>query len=87
MVGFDLIPVDLGQYPGVESQRWADADVGQAADYMRWTHENPDAARQLGERGRARIASQLAPATVGSAMVRLFAEPEAIGDTHEVAYR
>ncbi len=72
IVDYTLVPVAQREYPGVEGQRWAEADVAQATGYMRWIHENPRLARQLGERGRTRIATRLAPATVGAAMVELI---------------
>ena len=72
IVGYTLVPVRPGEYPGVEGQRWAEADAGQAAAFMRWVHDQPEAARQLGERGRRRAEQQLAPARIGEAAVRLL---------------
>src|SRR3546814_19524450 len=34
LVDHELVPVQTGEYPFAEGQHWADADTGQAADYM-----------------------------------------------------
>ena len=65
LVRYTLRPVEAGEYPGVEGQSWADADISQAAGFMRWVHENPQQARQLGERAKQKIESTLSPTLVG----------------------
>ncbi len=72
VVDYTLVPVLPGEYPGVEGQLWAEADLAQAARSMRWVHDEPERARELGERGRQRVASRLAPAAVGAAMVDMI---------------
>ena len=75
VVGFDLVDVQPGEYPGVEGQRWADANVAEAARYMRWVQDNPAEARELGLRGQRRAAAMLAPAKIGADMVALLRAP------------
>ncbi len=72
VVDYTLVPVQPNEYPGVERQRWADADVGQAAAYMRWVHEQPEAALAMAQRGRQRVLELLDPAKVGAAMVAMM---------------
>jgi glycosyltransferase involved in cell wall biosynthesis len=72
VVGYTLVPVMPGEYPGVEGQRWAEADVAQAARYMRWIQEEPEAARAMGLRGQQRATAMLAPAKIGADMLGLL---------------
>ncbi len=68
IVDHELIPVVPGEYPGVEGQRWADANVETAARHMRQIHERPDEARRMGERGRAQITRLHNPHVIGEKM-------------------
>ena len=70
VVDYDLIAVDKDEYPGVTGQSWADANVTTAARHMRWVHENPAKARELGARGRERIRQLYGTKTVGDGMLR-----------------
>ena len=72
VVGYSMIPVDPGDYPGVEDQRWAEPDTGQAASYMRWVHEQPEAARAMGRRGQERVSAMLDPAKIGADILALL---------------
>jgi glycosyltransferase involved in cell wall biosynthesis len=69
VVDYTLVPVGLTDYPGVENQRWAEADIADAARHLRWVHERPEEARMLALRGQLRIRDKLSPAKVGAAMV------------------
>jgi glycosyltransferase involved in cell wall biosynthesis len=69
-VDYELTSVLETEYPGVTGQRWADANVKTAAQYMRWVHENPAAARAIGKRGREQIRDMYNPRTVGQSMLR-----------------
>jgi glycosyltransferase involved in cell wall biosynthesis len=71
LVRYTLRPVKVGEYPGVEGQSWADADVGQAAEFMRWVHKNPQQARDLGERARKKIQDTLSPLLIGHKILNL----------------
>lgn len=59
LVDFTLVPVGEGEYPGGEGQRWADADVGQAAAWMRRLADDPAAAAALGSAGRKYVEATL----------------------------
>jgi glycosyltransferase involved in cell wall biosynthesis len=72
IVNYTLVPVALEEYPGVEQQRWADADVADAARHMRWIHDQPEAARAMALRGQQRIKHELSPAKVGAAMIEML---------------
>ena len=78
LVDYRLVQVDLGQYLGVERQRWADANVASAAHYMRIIHERPDEARRIGERGRARIMRLLDPSVIGPRLLSAVTELSAL---------
>ena len=74
IVGYSLVPVEPGQYPGVEGQRWAEADVADAARHMRWIHDEPEAAREMGLRGQQRVHQQLSTAEVGRSLRAMLCE-------------
>jgi glycosyltransferase involved in cell wall biosynthesis len=79
MVEYSLVPVQPNAYPGVEGQRWAEPEVADAARYMRWVHEHPEAARAMGHRARLKISTMLAPERIGRGMIALM--QTAAGDT------
>ncbi len=68
IVDYELVPVTHGEYPGVEGQRWADANVETAARHMRQIYERPDEARRIGELGRAQVLRLLDPHVIGETM-------------------
>ena len=72
VVGYELVDVRPGEYPGVEGQRWAEADVAQAARYMRWVHDDPAEAIAMGLRGQCHAAAMLAPAKIGADLEELL---------------
>ena len=76
VVDYTLVPVEQTDYPGVEHQRWAEADIADAARHMRWIHEQPDQAHMLALRGQQRIGDLLSPAKVGSAMIAMLLDGE-----------
>lgn len=59
LVDYTLVPVREGEYPGGEGQRWADADVAQAATWMRRLADDRAAAAALGEAGRQHVQAVL----------------------------
>ncbi len=69
VVGYRLVPVGAGDYPGAEGQTWAEANIAQAAQAMRRIHDDPDSARATGERGRARIEHLYDPLVSGRAIL------------------
>jgi len=75
LVSYKLVPVDdpQGTYT-VPGAQWAEADVGDAAAWLKRLCEDPEFRRQLGERGRA----------AASAKLSLAAYRRAIGDSLEM---
>jgi len=72
-VSYRLVPVE-DPYDGAfmaDGQLWADADVGNAADWLRRLAADPDLRRKLGEAARADIARQLSPATIAQRIATL----------------
>jgi hypothetical protein len=61
--------VGVHEYPGVEQQRWAAADVKSAAKQMLHVFQEPERTKTLGLLGRERIQKQYSPDVVGRAMV------------------
>lgn len=59
LVDYTLVPLADGEYPGGEGQRWADADVDQAAAWMRRLVDEPGLAAELGLRGKEKIEATL----------------------------
>ena len=64
LVRFTLVPVKPGQYPFGEGQRWAEPDATHAASLMAKLAGDPEAATQLGERGRLHVQRVLSPERV-----------------------
>lgn len=75
LVDYKLRPVAPDEYPGVHEDTvvsWADPDIDMAAAHMRHVHEQPEAARALGERARARIEQRYGPEKVGATMLEVL---------------
>lgn len=70
LVGYALQPVQEGQYPFWQGQRWAEPDVSQAASYMRRLADEPAYAARIGERAAARIRRTLSPELLGAQLAR-----------------
>lgn len=68
LVDYTLIPLQEGEYPFWQDQVWADADVEQAAWYMRRLLDEPGFARDLGARARAHILQAHSSVAVGRQM-------------------
>ena len=75
LVGYHLRQLDGSESyesPGVEAvyepgQLWADADVEQAARWMRLLYENPGLRKRIGAIGAATIKARYSPAAAGAA--------------------
>jgi len=65
LVDYRLIPVPENGYPHWEGQVWADPDVEAAARYIRRLADDAAFARHIGEQGRLRVRSCLAPEVTG----------------------
>ncbi|HEY0333721.1 MAG TPA: glycosyltransferase family 4 protein [Stenotrophomonas sp.] len=56
LVGYHLVPVTEGDYPGAEKAEWANANVCQAAEFMRRLVDEPGFATRLGAAAAADVA-------------------------------
>lgn len=77
LVDYTLVPVGTGQYPGGEGQRWADADIKQAAGWMRRLADDPVFARELGERARKKVETTLSGTSAARRIVARMKDIEA----------
>jgi glycosyltransferase involved in cell wall biosynthesis len=83
-VDFDLVPVAVDEYPGVDGQRWANASVDHAATQMRRVYEKPEEARLIGERAREKIVDLYSPSVVGKKMLEAIL---ALGEESKTSLR
>ena len=76
LVKYTLVPVDdpQGTYI-VPGAKWAEADVGDAAAWLRRLYEDPEFRRQLGERGKAAATAKLSLAAYRRAIGDSLGEP------------
>jgi hypothetical protein len=65
LVDYELVPVQPGEYPGLDGQNWADAKIETAARHMRAIYERREEGRRIGELGKRAIKRQLAPSVIG----------------------
>jgi glycosyltransferase involved in cell wall biosynthesis len=70
LVRHGLVRLEEDHPPYPRGGVWADPDLAQAAELMRWVYENRDAARELGRRAAKDIWKHLAPAAVGERIVQ-----------------
>ncbi len=73
LVGYRFVAVGEGEYPDSAGQRWAEADVDEAAAWMRRLADEQDLAQRIGARAQADVARRLAPAGAGEALTRVLA--------------
>lgn len=69
LVAYTLVPVNDGEYAHHEGQRWAAADVADAARWMRRLVDEPGLAQALGERARRSILQTLSPERAARALI------------------
>jgi glycosyltransferase involved in cell wall biosynthesis len=69
LVGYELVPVGGGEYPGAEGQVWAEPDIEQAAAAMRQVVGNSAFANRLGGAGQRRIRELYDPTAIGRGYV------------------
>ncbi len=76
LVKYTLVPVDdpQGTYT-VPGAKWAEADVGDAAAWLRRLYENPEFRRRLGERGKAAATRKLSLAAYRRAIGDSLGDP------------
>ncbi|MCL2227076.1 MAG: glycosyltransferase family 4 protein [Oscillospiraceae bacterium] len=66
MVDFEFITIEKDQGPYAAGNRWADANVSQAADYMRKLYEDDEYRSKLIENAKNSISATLAPKRIAS---------------------
>jgi glycosyltransferase involved in cell wall biosynthesis len=76
LVDWRPAPVEAGSAIYTAGARWAEPDVEQAAELMRWVCSDPAAGRRA-EAGRERVRRLLAPGVVGARVGARLAEIEA----------
>lgn len=59
LVDHALVPVQPGEYPFAEGQQWADADAGQAADYMAALVDDPTHGYAIGRAASRSVRTQI----------------------------
>jgi hypothetical protein len=69
LVDYKLVPVGEGQYPYWQDQHWAEADVEQAAAFMRRVSEDRAWARALGGRAAGDVRAKLSRGACAGAML------------------
>jgi len=65
LVDYRLVDVGPDEYPHAAGQRWADPDLGQAAEYMRRAVSDPAWGAELAKAGRELVESQHGVQAVG----------------------
>jgi glycosyltransferase involved in cell wall biosynthesis len=88
LVGYRLIPVTTSEIhfnPGMEivyepEQLWAQADIGQAARWMRMLYENPRLRDQIGAAGSETIAKRYNSAAAGAVAAERLADIASVLD-------
>ena len=72
LVGYSLVPVQEGEYPAWQGQRWAEPDIDEAAAYLRRLADDPAYARQIGTKAQASVRKTLsASASLAAINARL----------------
>ncbi|MDQ4120877.1 MAG: glycosyltransferase family 4 protein [Acidobacteriota bacterium] len=69
-VRFDLVTLNDAVRSYKKGSHWADPSVEHAAELMRYVFENPEKAREIGERAARDIRETLSPAAVGERIRR-----------------
>jgi glycosyltransferase involved in cell wall biosynthesis len=59
LVGYSLVPVEEGQYPAWQGQRWAEPEIDEAARHLRRLADDPAYARRIGKRAQASVRNTL----------------------------
>lgn len=80
-VRYELVPVGPDEYPGAAGQVWADADIGHAAEQMRYVYGDPAAAARIGERARRDLRAHYSAAKIGAGYVKWLQDAGVIART------
>ena len=73
-VPYRLVGIDRDHGPYRAGQKWAQPDLGYAADVMRHIEAHRERAAELGRRAKAHVSQVLSPATIGSTVRRRLRE-------------
>jgi glycosyltransferase involved in cell wall biosynthesis len=77
LVDYTLVPLREGAYPDGYGQRWAEADIEQAAGWMRRLADDPAFARDLGQRARDKVKDTLSGTSAAQRLVGRMKDIEA----------
>ena len=69
LVKYNLVELDQDYLPYQKGWHWADTDVNDAAEKMRWVYENPAAAKLIGDAARIKLNDLLSPKRAGERMI------------------
>lgn len=69
LIDFDLVPVESGQYSHTQGQRWAEANIQQAANCMRRLVDEAGLAQRIGNQARMDIQERLSSQTVADRLI------------------
>lgn len=69
LVDYRLVPVEPGQYPHSQGQRWAEANIDQAATCMRRLVDEPGLAERIGNQARKDIHEKLSSQAVADCLI------------------
>lgn len=88
-VEYELVKVEVHEYPGVEQQRWAAADVRSAARQMLRVFHHREETAALGRQGKTSIEQKYGPQVVGHAMLAALdpylGETDSLSTDHQAA--
>ena len=74
LVGYSLVPVEEGEYPAWQGQRWAEPDIDEAARHLRRLADDPTHARQIGQRAQASVRERLSDSASLTAITARLAD-------------
>lgn len=74
LVDYTLVPLTEGEYPGGEGQRWADADIAQAAIWMRRLVDEPAVAAAFGRKAKHKIETTLSGQVAAAGILERLAQ-------------
>lgn len=78
LVDYSFIPVGENYHLAAPNQRWADPDIGQAAEYMKRLSADPDYYREVAENGKAFIREEYSLKQSAEKMKRRLSELDLI---------
>ncbi len=73
-VDYELVNLEVDYGPYNAGQRWADADVQQASEYMKKLVDNPQLAKRIGDSAKNFIDTNFSPAAIGKQILERLSE-------------